>query len=191
MTNVPIETAFIKGTGLAGIRDYLRKTMPDGEFEDFLNRRLSPERVRLFAGLILATTKYPIEVEHELLEAFKAEKPRTCEQELRSMGQDVARKDLKGVYKTLIKLASVERTLATIPAAWGFYFSNGTAKLVDKTPGRYVYTIDDPTAHSLQHPITAGWLEEAVTVAGAKTAQVQIEAGEHSDQVRMVVTWEK
>jgi hypothetical protein len=176
----------IKGTAIQAYRDWLKATVPPGQYEAILKQLAGPTRKAILEN-VLPSSHLPYSTYGVILEASKAVLGTEYERLAFEHGRLAAQDLLAGVYRLTLKPGDVERTLKSLAVGWRTFFDTGEILVTEKKPGRQVFVIADPTYHPLHPPISAGYVQHACEMAGAKTARVAILGS--PPRVEMVITW--
>lgn len=179
---------WMKGTGFRGCRNYLQRVLPPEQYTSFIDS-LDDELRQIFTQQILPSAWYPLSAQHRFFEACRRLWPSAVEGNMRAMGAEIASADLRGIYKIFIKMASVDRTLRVLVSAWKNYFSEGYAEVVDAQPSLFTADIVDEYHHPLHYFVAAGYIGEAIKLAGGKDVHVDVLPQPAGERVRYVARW--
>jgi hypothetical protein len=177
----------VRGSALASTCAFLRGLLGERGLVELVRANFPPQHGEMLLGQIVATQHYPLSVFNRLLDMVARVRADHL-RDLREMGRALAAADLKGMYRLFVHASSVEKTLEGLHSMWARYFSEGDLSVVAREPNRWVLELEDSGTSSLYDQALAGFVEEAVSMAGGATALVMAErvAG---GRVRFVVRW--
>lgn len=175
-----------KGVGVVFVRERVRLLEPDARAA--FHARLSEDE-RLCLDDTLATHWVPVEHASRLFEVLAEVSHADHETPLREVGRQLARHDLSGVYRLLIRVATVRFLLTQHTRLWSVYHRTGEASLVEHEPGHVTIRIaGHPTLPSPFRVAMAGWLIGAMELCGAKDIQALHEP-DHAPPWRFEIRW--
>jgi hypothetical protein len=87
----------------------------------------------------------------------------------RTLGHYAARVNLPTLYRVFYRLGSVDFIMAKATAVWNEHYDTGRAYTRDVGPGEVAVVIEGfETPHRAHCLAVLGWVEESVTISGAK-----------------------
>ncbi len=160
-----------KGVGVLFVRSQVRELPPSAR-ERFLEA-LSPDGRDCFERAV-ATQWVPVELATECFEALAEVAYAASPDPMRAVGVALARNDLRGVYRFLVRLATVKFLLQQHTKLWSTYHREGEAQLESRGDRAVqVKIVGHPRLPRGFRECLAGWLEGALQVCGARDIVVK------------------
>jgi hypothetical protein len=179
----------IKGQSLRHYPVALRALRGD-DVADRMFEALSPElRDGLRGGTILTGGWYPVAWKREL---HAAGCKVTGEPGLaRVMGYEMTKRDLSGIYKTFVRIATPRFVLSLGARIFSTYFRPGTMRVVDTRDG--FVEVAFANCHGFDANVwrdVIGGCEATLVVAGAKAVRLRFNSGgEDGDESASATAW--
>ena len=106
--------------------------------------RLGPEDRKLYRGIILSTTNYPLYAYQHFLGAMAEE---YGEPELVAFSEELAKKMLFGFFGIIARFITIDTALANITKMWRKTFGEGTFETIEKTDRHIILKLTDFVMH--------------------------------------------
>ncbi len=162
-----------KGSAVSFLRGLMSK-QPESIRAAF-EQKLSAEDLQLFRATMAVST-VPIASANSMyiaaVEVLYADESRN--QGLRKLGKELARDNLSGIYRLLLKVLSVEMLIDQCAKLWRTYHSSGEASVNKRSAdGHYDFVVkNSPDLPEPYREFVCGYIEGAVTLTGGKDARV-------------------
>lgn len=194
----------VKGTLLLNFRGYIEARGRPGDWLATLDRVTSSDR-EVLSGLLISAGWYPVGTWNRGLDAYLA----TSTGSVPPRGQDarhartaaiaryVAEQDFSTIFKTLLRMGSVEFILGRADSLWTRYFDTGRIVFVEKGARRWRLALEAPTGvdegagEATCNAGVSAWMTHALGLAGAK-AQIthpRCRFVDSAARCEYVVTW--
>lgn len=173
-----------KGTGVVFVRSLIR-----GRGEA-LERRflaaLSEEERRLY-GTTLEFHWIPIEVITRFFEIAAPLLFPGHADALRKIGREMAFDHLRGIYRIVLRVVTVEKVIEKSARLWSTYHQAGTAHLLREGPNRLIFSVRDyPDLPELFRESTCGYIAGVFELCGVRGIRVsRFEAKDRAWHFRM------
>ena len=108
-------------------------------------------------------------------------------QPIRALGEGMARHNLTFVYRTVLRVIKPSLFLAQYKRLWSLYHRDGVASMTVKGHGAFLEISQHPNIPESFRECTAGWMTQAMNLAGASQVWVSVEpedAGAYSWRMR-------
>ncbi len=158
-----------KGHALVIVRRWIRAAGPDAErrllaglTEDHRNRYLE----------LVATAWVPVDFANELYTAAAPILYPTDPRPLRRIGAEIARENLGGVLRFVLRVLAVETLVEKTAAVWGRFHDTGTAVTLRRDRSIELQVTGYPELPERIRETIVGWLAQAVELSGAKHVAV-------------------
>lgn len=164
--------ALSKVAAVIYIRELIHDKGREAEIR-YLNS-LSPEDGQCFQKL-LPSNKLPIEQLSKYCElAVPVLFPdKSLDQGLRQLGYQNAKNDMKGIYRVLLKIASVETVIKNAAVIWKTYHDEGQAFVRRLKANQYDFIVEKyPEITKCFRNITDGYITGLLELTGAKNIKV-------------------
>ena len=182
----PMETA--KGSIILAARQSLELTLPPAEFQRVLAGMTPAARELLDSASLVPSGRYPMERVMEMLEALGRHWGPSRIARLEELGGFIAVKHLNGMLRFLVRIGTVGATIALLPRAWELFFQGSTARVVDRSEGRFEGVLKSAFVGELLNAAVRGFIREVVEQAGGRQVEVKDlpsrEPGAHHLEVR-------
>jgi len=163
----------IKGPGIIGSRDWLDARFGPGYFNG-LAREHTPD----FPERLLPGDWYPL---HPMVHVFARSIERfdeydTVEQLVEMLSGENAKRDLNGIYRAFLWVASPRMFLRASPTIWGTYSNVGTVAELHNDPNCFVAQIVGVPEELLEWACGAwkGFLPPAIVLAGGTNPRATV-----------------
>jgi hypothetical protein len=187
-----------KGLLFLGAREYYARNLPGGC--DALRAHLTPSQVEFFDQSFLSGGWYDVMPVLSISAAAARAAGKSMTRVIRDTAEWVAKRDLRGIYRFVLAVASVEMVVARLPDLSLRYFDFGRAEgkmIGEKVFESNRYGIPAPLADWLA-TATSGFVPVALTSAGAKNIHLRTSHHEPDGQAhgvalvrtRFEVRWE-
>jgi hypothetical protein len=166
----------IKGTGYRGHLEYAEKSIPGGQAA-VIAALDDPELREFFAQPFLASSWYDVMPMLPLGAACAKIVRMSLDEFLRFRTRLQVEADIRGVYKLMLELASVESVALRIPRIVSTYFDFGTVEAKLVKPGHIEATRTGIPASLLpwHNPVVETYIERVLQCAGARDVKVGVE----------------
>ncbi len=177
-----------KGTNVVFLRKLMEKRGPTAE-ADFL-ARLEPEEKRIFATA-LPISWVPSEMVAHMLEVAAATLYPNDPLGLRWIGQDLARDNLSGIYKSLLRLTTITFVIGQCAKLWNIYQEQGRAHAEkDSQENRAVVVVEEyPDLPQAFHEEIAGYILGTAEFTGVRNIRVTPDLSQ-PQAWKWIVTWD-
>ncbi|MFO0560033.1 MAG: hypothetical protein U0269_18610 [Polyangiales bacterium] len=160
----------VRGVGLRGICNYLRKAERSGLADEII-ASLPAEHRPGSMGFLSAST-YDLAVIDAILRGYHRELERTkraseTERAMRAIGASIAEDNLNTVFKLVLSLVKPNTFVEKLPSLWGLYFSDADASAKVTAEGTGVCVVRGIEVAFLA-PIACSWIEFGLRHVGAK-----------------------
>jgi hypothetical protein len=183
----------VKGLLLSNLRSYVEKTRGPAAWGELV-ARVGPADREVLGGLVLAAGWYPVGAWNRVVELHFAGATRTAE--LQALARHVADKDFSLVFKTLLKMGTVEFILERADSLWHRYFDVGQLHVVDRAPRRWrieleaPVRVDEGAGEATCNVGVCSWMTHALAIAGSKVHITHPRCRFHaSERCMYLVTW--
>jgi hypothetical protein len=157
-----------KGTEVASVRSLVRAA---GK-EDALVARLGPEEVEAYRDT-LAVAWVPVDFVARLFELAAAELYVGEARPLRQLGRAIARDNLTGIYRVMLRIVSVPFAIERAAALWHTYNDTGAVK-TERQGDRLLMTVSKyPAFPETALEECAGYTEGLMLMCGARNIDVK------------------
>ena len=168
-----METLEIKGAGVMSIIQYVQTIHGPAGYTKWLEA-LSPEACELISGSVFASSWYDgyhavFELREKVCDVFFDGDPQSA----RAIGYFAADHGLTGIYKTLVKIGSVEWVTSRAPLVASRYFRPITIKPLRKEKNYFLVRMEGVCTKS--EPLEAslcGFNQRAIEISGGKAVSV-------------------
>lgn len=176
-----------KGTNLVYLRSVFEKRGPEATAA--FTSRLSPDELKSFQTAFPITMVQVEEIANIFQHAAAVLYPGDP-RGLRRIGYGLAQDNLKGVYRSLLRFATIPFVAGQAAKLWSVYQDRGRARAdKDLDRRRVVFTVTDfPELPKAFLEEVAGYLEGVAALTGAKDIRV-VPDGSDPEAWRWTVTW--
>lgn len=144
-------------------------------------------RLALQGGAIVPMGWYPVAWNRELHDAGRRAtgEPRLA----RIMGNEMTKRDLVGVYRVFMRIASPQFVLAASGRIFSRYFRPGIMEVSERRRGFVLVNFKDCHGfdENMWHDVL-GACEATIELAGAKSLRIHVEAGGKDGDTTMIIT---
>jgi uncharacterized protein (TIGR02265 family) len=164
----------VKGTSIAARLDYVRRRGGEeavaailGELSD----KSEVDQIRVTGPLKSAW--YPFRMFVELIEAIDRKFGKGDGSLIEDLGAEVARTDLKTVYKVFYRIASPNFVVSKATQVWSRYYDSGELTVLQNDPGKVRIELRSFASPNKTHcQSVTGWMRETLHMSGAQECQV-------------------
>lgn len=175
-----------KGMALVVVRQWVRAAGPETE-RRLLDALTSEERV-VYASLV-ATAWVPVEFATSFYVAAAPLLYPTIPRPLLQIGRDLARENLRGVFRFVIKIMSQQALMARAAALWRSFHDRGTASVVREGPFKLRFeVVGYPGLPERMRETISGWFVQALELTGAENARV-VKSDDDAERWAWTATW--
>ncbi len=164
----------VKGTSIAARLDWVRRHGGDEAVAAVLAQlsdQKEVEQIRVTGALKSAW--YPYRMFIELIEAIDRRFGKGDGSLIPTLGGEVARADLKTVYKVFFKLASPNFIVEKATQVWSRYYDSGSLVTRQNDPGHVIIEMRDFVQPHRAHCLSVlGWMRETLRMSGASDCEV-------------------
>jgi len=160
-----------KGVGVVFVREQVRAL--DDERQSAFRAALTPEQLACFEETV-ATQWVPIEHATACFEALAAVAYSDADDPLLDVGKALAHHDLRGVYRYLVRVATIRFLISQTARLWSTYHRHGEAVMQDlgERHVRLRVTGYVKLPQRFRHCST-GWIHRAMEICGARTIDIR------------------
>jgi hypothetical protein len=164
----------VKGTSIAARLDYVRRRGGDEAVIAILNELSDkPEVEQIRVTGALKSAWYPFRMFVELIEAIDRKFGRGDGSLVQDLGAEVARTDLKTVYKIFYRIASPNFIVTKATQVWNRYYDSGELMSLQNDDGRIRLELRNfETPHWVHCQSVMGWMRETLRMSGAKGCEI-------------------
>jgi hypothetical protein len=183
-----METTTFKATGMDFLRKKLRKN--GNGAEEALLAELTADEADLYANALAVSWIDVAKAARVYDVAARAIYPKSAEP-LVDLGRDMARADLTGIYKVLLRVATIPMVVERTARLWSTYHRRGTARIVREGDAKRADLVIDgyPDLPEAIRVNISGYVQGVLDLTGSKNPQVS-HIGGSPDAWRWHVTWE-
>lgn len=175
-----------KGMALVLVRQWIRAADPDVERR--VLEALTPEERIAYASLV-ATAWVPVELATNL---YVVASPLLYPKEprpLRQIGRDLARQNLGGVFRFVVRVISVQMLIEKTASLWRSFHDRGEATVTRESDRLFRFEVTDyPELPERMRETIVGWLGQAVELTGAQNVRV-VKSDTDPERWSWTVTW--
>lgn len=108
---------------------------------------------------------------------------------LRLTGRDLARENLRGTYRHIVRVLSVPTVIAQTARFWDTFHRRGRCRVEQREPGSVSLVIEDyPELPERFREFLCGWILGAAELTGCKDASV-VKFDNHPNAWRFAIRW--
>lgn len=175
-----------KGVGVVFLRDLMKRTGESAE-KTLLNR-LDSDQAQIYRTA-MPFKWYPVSVTTGLFEVAAEVAFPGDPNKLRKLGKELASDQLKGVYRLLLKVATIPMAIKRAAQLWGTYHDTGKATAWTEGSNRAIFQVAG--YHTL--PLSAcevlcGFVRGVVELTRATNVDVVLDRSNPSS-LKWIVTW--
>jgi hypothetical protein len=181
----------IKGSVILDAVTWARQKYGSKKMDQLISL-MNTEAKITFRGEITRTAWYPMEVFINYIEVELAELFQGNTKYLVEITGEPVEKQLRGVYRMLIKLGSPEFLIKRLPVVTDTYFQGIEVKLKIVAPGKAtVQYFGFERQHAVIEYVIAGFYKKALEISGAKNVNVEFTTSikEGKGYSELTVTW--
>lgn len=164
-----------KGTTVRTLKEYVTETHGSDGYRRWLES-LPPASQAVFGQRLLPSNWYPFEdaVLRPMVamgSMFYGGDPGGAWRE----GRYTAAKDLRGVYRVFVRVASPEFLMRNTAVMWSTYYHGSEARLIEGRNDGAVMELSgiEPASRDFDHHV-AGWIEQALEICGCSQIRFTI-----------------
>ncbi len=164
----------VKCTSFNGIKQHF-KTLASGTEDRFI-QTLPHDLAEIYRTLI-PVKRLPIEITAMLNEAIaKFLFPTLASaQQLFQLGTLMAKLDMNGLYKILLKVATVSYAVQQSAVFWKTFHDQGVTRVEELGPKHLRYTISEYPGMPIHYQLfLSGWIHGLLELCGAKTIAISL-----------------
>ncbi|MBX7193652.1 MAG: DUF2378 family protein [Sandaracinaceae bacterium] len=155
-----------KGVGVVFVRTQLREA--GASAERAVTTQLTDEELRTYTTTT-ASSWVPIEHVARMFDLAAPVLHPGKPLPLRLLGRELARDNLRGVYRVLLRVMSVEFVISQSARLWGTYHRRGAARLVRVAPREVDFVVSDyPRLPERFRECMCGWIVGTLELVGAQ-----------------------
>jgi len=159
-----------KGMALVLLRQWIRAAGPDVERQ--VLEQLTPEEQIAYASLV-ATAWVPVELATKLYVVASPLLYPKDPRPLRQVGRDLARENLGGVFRFVVRVISVAMLVDKTASLWRSFHDRGAARAIREADHMIRFEVTDyPELPERMRETIVGWLAQAIELTGAKNVRV-------------------
>lgn len=175
-----------KGMALVVTRQWIRAAGSD--IEKRVLEALTPEERTTYDSLV-ATAWVPVEVATALYVAAAPLLYPKDPRPLRQIGRDLARQNLSGVFRFVVRVISVQMLVEKTASLWRSFHDQGTATAVREADRTLRFEVTGyPDLPERMRETIVGWLGQAVELTGAQNVRV-VKIDDDPQRWTWTVTW--
>ena len=164
----------VKGTSIAARLEYVRRRGGEegvASVLDQLTDKAEVDQIRVTGPLKSAW--YPFRMFVELIEAIDRKYGKGDGSIIQDLGAEVARTDLKSVYKIFYRIASPNFVVSKATQVWDRYYDSGELIVLQNDPGKVRIELRSfATPHRAHCESVLGWMRETLHMSGAAGCKV-------------------
>lgn len=159
-----------KGMALVLLRQWIRAAGPDVERR--VLEQLTPDEQAVYASLV-ATAWVPVELATKLYVVASPLLYPKDPRPLRQVGRDLARENLRGVFRFVVRVISVQTLMDKTASLWRSFHERGVARTVRESERTIRFEVTDyPELPERMRETIVGWLGQAIELTGAQNVRV-------------------
>lgn len=184
-----------KGIAILGLVKYIKKYSKEkGKSLDEIIKLMTPEDRQIFSEKILSSKWYPYSIYINLGNIVDRVFGKGDHSLSREIGRLSAQTDLKGIYRVFLTFFNPQQIVKKIANIWGSYYDKGRVEIVEFSPGRLIWHLNDfPEIGKFHCKNIEGWNEAFLELTGYKEARVKETKcqTEGSPFCEFVLTWKE
>lgn len=165
----------VKGTAVEAMPSFISEKFGQDGLKSWIDS-LSEDCQKIFSKPILSSQWYPLK------EVLVEPTLKLCSlfyngdiKGALEMGRYSAEMGLKGIYKVFVRIGSTDFLIKKASTILPTYYNPSSMEIVDKDKGKATIRITQfPEPHEVIDLRIKGWMEEALTISGAKDVKVNI-----------------
>jgi len=159
-----------KAMPLVVMRRSIRERSPD--VEQALRDALGPDERAIYDTLV-ATAWIPLQLADRLYAVGAPLLYPSDPSPLQRVGRDLARENLSGVYRFVVRMLSVPTLVEKAATLWRNFHDTGVASIAHASPTSACFEVrEHPTLPPHLRETVSGWIAQAVEMTGAQNVRV-------------------